>query len=182
MQTSSDRREFLKSIGKAATVGALGPLALPDSMFAAVDRPYLAAARTFLDTLIEKGTDRYGKKPTPVFCLSLDPETHIPPRAPAEINWQYARSFEFLYRDFGYYWKSHLHGSGLIYDQGTMRALFALTGATGSPQYAKAADAYLNFFLENMVSQQTGMFGWGEHILYNVFLDYIICVDFTCRG
>ena len=182
MQISSDRREFLKSIGQAATVGALGALALPDRVFAAVDKPYLSAARTFLDTLIEKGTDRYGKRPTPVFCLSLDPETHTPPKAPAEINWQYARSFEFLYRDFGYYWKSHLHGSGLIYDQGTIRALHALTSATGDHRYAKAADAYLNFFLENMVSQQTGMFGWGEHIFYNVFLDYIIGGGFTVRG
>ena len=131
MQISSDRREFLKSIGQAATLGALGALALPDSVLAAADKPYLSAARTFLDTLIEKGTDRYGKRQTPVFCLSLDPETHTPPKPPAEINWQYARSFEFLYRDFGYYWKSHLHGSGLIYDQGTIRALYALTSATG---------------------------------------------------
>ena len=182
MQTSSDRREFLKSIGKAAALGTLGALAPADTLRAAADKPYLSAARTFLDTLIEKGTDRYGKKQTPVFCLSLDPETHAPPKPPAKIDWQYARSFEFLYRDFGYYWKSHLHGSGLIYDQGTIRALYALTSVTGKHQYAKAADAYLNFFLENMVSQQTGMFGWGEHIFYNVFLDHIIGGGFTVRG
>jgi hypothetical protein len=182
MQTCSDRRQFLTSIGKAVTIGTLGTLAPAESLFSATDKPYLSAAQTFLDTIIEKGTDRYGKMQTPVFCLALDPETHAPPKAPAKIDWQYARSFEFLYRDFGYYWKSHLHGSGLIYDQGTMRALYALTGATGKPQYAKAADAYLNFFLENMVSQQTGMFGWGEHIFYNVFLDYIIGGGFTVRG
>ena len=40
----------------------------------------------------------------------------------------------------------------------------------------------MNFFLENMVSQQTGMFGWGEHIFYNVFLDHIIGGGFTVRG
>ena len=81
--------------------------------------------------------DRYGKKPSPVFCLSLDPETHAPPKPPAKIDWQYARSFEFLYRDFGYYWKSHLHGSGLIYDQGTIRALYALSAAVGKANTPK---------------------------------------------
>jgi N-acylglucosamine 2-epimerase (GlcNAc 2-epimerase) len=182
MQTCSDRREFLRSIGKTAALGTLGALAPAKSLFSATDKPYLSAAQTFLDTIIEKGTDRYGKKQTPVFCLALDPETHAPPKPPVKIDWHYARSFEFLYRDFGYYWKSHLHGSGLIYDQGTIRALYVLTSATGKPEYAKAADAYLNFFLENMVSQQTGMFGWGEHIFYNVFLDYIIGGGFTVRG
>jgi len=49
------------------------------------------------------------------------------------------RNFEHLYRDFGYYWKSHLHSSDLIYDQGTIRALHAATEATGDKKYARAA-------------------------------------------
>jgi hypothetical protein len=179
MKLPHDRREFLSTTGKAATLGLLMTSTNPLS---ANNKPYLSAAQQFLDTLIDKGVDRYGKKPSPVFCLSLDPETHAPPKPPAKIDWNYARSFEFLYRDFGYYWKSHLHGSGLIYDQGTIRALYALSAAVGKAKYAKAADAYLNFFLENMVSQQTGMFGWGEHIFYNVFLDYLIGGGFTVRG
>jgi uncharacterized protein YyaL (SSP411 family) len=40
----------------------------------------------------------------------------------------------------------------------------------------------LKFFLDNMVSEQTGHFGWGEHIFYNVFLDYMIGGGFTVRG
>ncbi len=179
MTFSRDRRTFLNSAGQVA---ALGLVASTAGTLSAMSKPYLAAAQQFLDTLIDKGVDRYGKKSSPVFCLALDPETYAPPRPPAKIDWQYARSFEFLYRDFGYYWKSHLHGSGLIYDQGTIRALYALSEATGQPKYARSADAYLNFFLENMVSQQTGMFGWGEHIFYNVFLDYLIGGGFTVRG
>ena len=179
MKLPHDRREFLSTAGKAAT---LGLLMTSTNLLSANNKPYLSAAQQFLDTIIDKGVDRYGKKPSPVFCLSLDPETHAPPKPPSKIDWNYARSFEFLYRDFGYYWKSHLHGSGLIYDQGTIRALYALSTAIGNAKYAKAADAYLNFFLENMVSQQTGMFGWGEHIFYNVFLDYLIGGGFTVRG
>ena len=143
---------------------------------------YVGAAREFLTTLIEKGTDRYGKKHTPVFCLSLDPETHAPPKAPEKIDRDYAIGFEYLHRDFGFYWKSHLHGSNLIYDQGTIRALYALTDSTGEARFRKAADAYLDFFLENLVSEQTGIFGWGEHIFYNVFLDYLIGGCFQTSG
>ena len=143
---------------------------------------YLSAAREFLETLIDKGTDRYGKKETPVFCLSLDPETYSPPLPPEKIDRKYAIEFEKLYREFGHYWKSHIHGSNLIYDQGTIRALYGLTGVTGEPQFAKAADAYLDFFFENMVSEQTGIFGWGEHIFYNVYLDHIIGGCFRQAG
>lgn len=149
---------------------------------AAARGKYMATAGEFLNTLITRGTDRYGRKHTPLFCLSLDPETHTPPRMPEKIDRQYAISFEYLYRDYGYYWKSHLHSSSLIYDQGTIRALYAMTDATKDPKYARAADACLKFFLDNMVSEQTGMFGWGEHICYNVFLDYIIGSGFSVRG
>lgn len=143
---------------------------------------FIDSARLYLDTLVDKGTDRYGKRHTPLFCLSLDPETYTPAKAPDKIDMQYARSFEYLYRDFGYYWKSHLHSAGAIYDQGTIRALYAMTDATGSSKYKRASDAYLDFFLNNMVSEQTGMFGWGEHVFYNVFLDHMIGGGFTVRG
>lgn len=146
------------------------------------DRKYLFVAKEFLTTLIEKGTDRYGKKETPVFCLCLDPETYTPPRAPEKIDREYAIGFEYLYRDFGFYWKSHLHGSNLIYDQGTIRALYAASEMTSDRRYRDAADAYLEFFLDNLVSEQTGIFGWGEHIFYNVFLDYLIGGCFQTSG
>jgi uncharacterized protein YyaL (SSP411 family) len=163
------RRAFLQAAGAAAF--AAGP-----------EKKYLHAARTFLDTMIGKGTDRYGKRNTPLFCLSLDPETHAPAHPPEEIDREYARSFEYLYRNYGYYWKSHLHSSGMIYDMGTIRALYALSEAAGEPRYMRAADACLKFFLDNMVSDQTGHFGWGEHIFYNVYLDYIVGGGFTVRG
>lgn len=143
---------------------------------------FIDSARQFLDTLTEKGTDRYGKKHTPLFCLSLDPETHAPPKPPERVDMQYARSFEYLFRDYGYYWKSHLHSAGPIYDQGTIRALYAMSDATGTAKYRRAADAFLDFFLTNMVSEQTGMFGWGEHVFYNVFLDHMIGGAFVVRG
>jgi rhamnogalacturonyl hydrolase YesR len=149
---------------------------------AAASRKYLEAARTFLDTLVEKGTDRYGRRSTPLFCMSLDPETYAPPKPPAKIDQEYARNFEYLYRDFGYYWKSHLHSSNLIYDMGTIRALYALSDSTGQSRYARSADACLNFFLNHLISEQTGHFGWGEHLFYNVFLDYLIGGAFTVRA
>jgi uncharacterized protein YyaL (SSP411 family) len=165
------RREFI--------TGAAGPML---AAAAAPEGPYRAGARQFLDTMIEKGTDRYGSKHTPLFCLSLDPETYSPAKAPERVDWAYRRDFEHLYRDFGYYWKSHLHSANLIYDQSLIRALYEMTKVGGGPKYAKAADRCLDFFLENMISPQTGMFGWGEHVFYNVFTDYIIGGAFTVRS
>src|SRR5262245_28049022 len=159
------RRELLA----AALAGGAVPLRAVETKGRFID-----SARQFLDTMTDKGTDRYGKKNTPLFCLSLDPETHAPPKPPSKVDMQYARSFEYLFRDYGYYWKSHLHSAGPIYDQGTIRALYALSDATGAVKYRRAADAFLDFFLTNMVSEQTGMFGWGEHVFYNVFLDHMI--------
>jgi hypothetical protein len=46
MQISSDRREFLKSIGQAATVGARVHLRFRQ-VFAAVDKPYLSLLEPF---------------------------------------------------------------------------------------------------------------------------------------
>ncbi|MDO8587092.1 MAG: AGE family epimerase/isomerase [Armatimonadota bacterium] len=194
MKPKPTRREFLAEAGASAAIlalagtGAIGAGPASESGAGAPagrkvgHGPYLDAARTFLDTLVDKGTDRYGKKHTPVFCLSLDPETYSPPKPPAKVDWDYIRGFEYLYQDYGFYWKSHMHGSGLIYDQGTIRALYALTEATGKPKYRKAADAYLDFFLDNLISPQTGIFGWGEHIFYNVFADILIGGCFRVAG
>src|SRR5678815_1820914 len=126
------RREFI--------TGAAGPMV---AAAAAPEGPYRAGARQFLDTMIEKGTDRYGSKHTPLFCLSLDPETYSPAKAPERVDWAYRRDFEHLYRDFGYYWKSHLHSANLIYDQSLIRALYEMTKVGGGPKYAKAADRCL---------------------------------------
>ena len=164
------RRQFVTTL-------SAGSLATAEN-----EKKYLSAARTFLSTMIEKCTDRYGRRNTPLFCLSIDPETYSPPKPPARIDREYALTAEHLYRDFGYYWKSHLHGSNLIYDQGTIRALYGLSEATKTSTYAKAADTCLDFFLNNLVSPQTGIFGWGEHLLYNVFLDYLAGGAFTVRA
>ncbi|HUS06794.1 MAG TPA: hypothetical protein VMZ52_10880 [Bryobacteraceae bacterium] len=164
------RRQFIATASAASLAGAQN------------EKKYLSAARTFLDTMIEKGSDRYGPKSTPLFCLSLDPETYAPPLPPPAIDREYRLTAEHLYRDYGYYWKSHLHGSNLIYDQGTIRALYFLSDTAGDRKYSKAADNCLHFFLNNLVSESTGIFGWGEHLFYNVFLDYLSGGSFTVRA
>lgn len=172
MSTEMNRRHFL---GGAAAAPLLAAGTRKEG-------PYQAGARQFLDTMIEKGTDRYGSKHTPMFCLSLDPETYAPPKPPERVDWAYRRDFEHLYRDYGYYWKSHLHSANLIYDQPTIRALYELSKVSGSARYQRAADQYLDFFLDNFVSPQTGIFGWGEHVFYNVFTDYLIGGAFSVRS
>ena len=60
-----NRRELLAGI---AAAGLVRPAAAANEM----KGKYFESAKLFLDTMMEKGTDRYGKKHTPLFCLSLD--------------------------------------------------------------------------------------------------------------
>ena len=52
-------------------------LAVCSSPLAAANPPkrYLDTARTFVDTMIEKGTDRYGTEHSPLFAAMLDLNT-----------------------------------------------------------------------------------------------------------
>ncbi|MEI6423239.1 MAG: hypothetical protein WCP55_13535, partial [Lentisphaerota bacterium] len=64
-------------------------------------------------------------------------------------------------------------GSTLYWDQPMIVAAKRLSELTGRPQYAQAADRYVDAFLSRCVSEN-GMFRWGNHVYYDVFENNIV--------
>ncbi|MDO8682696.1 MAG: hypothetical protein Q7N50_04365 [Armatimonadota bacterium] len=124
-----------------------------------------STVKTYADTLINDGTDTYGDIHTPMFCFHLDVKSHKPPH----------RDYNPMCVSFDASFQSRC--ANMDYENDNFRMLNKLTELTGDKTYADAADAYMTYFMEHCVSPTTGLFGWGEHIYYNVFSD-----DFNYRG
>jgi hypothetical protein len=48
---------------------------------------FLAALRSFADTVLERARDRWGEEPTPLFADGLDVKTGEPVRWTLKITW-----------------------------------------------------------------------------------------------
>jgi hypothetical protein len=117
---------------------------------------YLHYARSFLDTMIREGTDRYGPVPSPMFASLLDMETHrnpedIPDNIPGQRLGDRA-----------------VRGGNLFHDVMLLRAADYVTELTGETKYRQAATDYLKFFVDHC-PQQTGLFPWGEHAHWDFY-------------
>ena len=117
---------------------------------------YLHYARSFLDTMIREGTDRYGPVQSPMFASLLDMETHRNPEdTPANVPGQ----------RFG---DRTIRGGNLFHDVMLLRAADYLTDLTGETKYRRAATEYLQFFVTHC-RQPTGLFAWGEHAHWDFY-------------
>ena len=158
-----NRRDFLRIAG-----GAAGCLVLPGGGVSlgrdSRTKPWRSYVTTCLDTLIERGTDRYGKVKTPMFMAILDVRTHASPQRPPLLDAAVRTEGR---PDHG---RRSPAGSNLWHDMATVRALYRVSEVTGAAKYAKAADAYIKAFLKRSV-KPNGMFAWGSHIYYNAFKD-----------
>ena len=115
--------------------------------------------RIFADNLIEHTLDKYGPKHTSLFVcqLDIDKQTLLP-------------------ADSRIYASEKRGGAGptmnnLQFDSGRLRLLYALSEQTGDERYAKAADAYLRYYLANLPEKETGLSPWGDHRGYDVVED-----------
>ena len=68
--------------------------------------------------------------------------------------------------------RSHL-GSNLIHDHVTLKTMYALAAAIRRPDYAVAADAYLQRFAAHCTNTPTGLFPWGEHSFWHLLEDSV---------
>lgn len=59
-------------------------------------------------------------------------------------------------------------GSNLIHDEATLKTLYALASAWNRPDYAVAADRYLQHFASHCTNTATGLFPWGEHSFWHL--------------
>jgi len=116
---------------------------------------YLEPVIGCLDTLIEDCTDTYGSEHSPMFCSLVDLKTHrIPEKAPPLMREQ--RKSDRAYP-----------GGNLQHDMFTLLAMYHVSRLTGNDRYAKAADAYLEFFLRRAASVGNGLFPCGEHAYWD---------------
>jgi|GEM_PF-992306 len=127
---------------------------------------YLLYARTYADTLIQAAIDKYGRFPTPMFLQMLTLDTHKPVTKNDAPDWQNRYGAEDFMRG--------AMGSNLYRDIHNIEALYELTEVTGEQKYRDAADAYMGSFLTHNVSPYTGLFAWGEHMYWDVFLDTVV--------
>lgn len=124
-------------------------------------RPYVDYAKQCIDLLIEHGTDRYGPVHAPILVNILDLRTRTCPENPLPLDeaWRVTR------RE-----RRGPAGVNLYPDQSTMRAIFALTEATGEERYARFARESLGYYLKNLADDR-GFFWWGWHRHYDVYRD-----------
>ncbi len=118
---------------------------------------YLGYARAFVETMIAKGTDRYGTVHGPMFASVLDLESQDNPNCelpPIVGQRQGDRA---------------LYGGNLQHDLMLLQACYPLSEMTGEPKYGQAADAYLRFFLANCTKTPTGLWPWGEHAHWDFY-------------
>ena len=122
---------------------------------------YLIYVTNCLDTLIEFGTDRYGPKTAPILVSILDVETRLCPSNPAALDEQWR---------VGRRERRNPAGANLLFDQQTLKTLYAVSQVTGQARYARFANSYVGWYLTNLVDEK-GFFWWGWHRHYDVFRD-----------
>jgi len=127
----------------------------------AAELPYLDYVRSSLDILLEHGTDRYGKTHAPIFVSILDVMSRNCPREPAALD----EAYRVTRRD-----RRNPAGANLLTDQPLIDVLHQVSNRTGDWKYAKAADAYIAYYLEHLADEK-GLIWWGWHRHYDVFTD-----------
>ncbi|MGI5817330.1 MAG: hypothetical protein ACOX9R_04460 [Armatimonadota bacterium] len=122
---------------------------------------YLGYARSFLDTMIEHGTDRYGEVHSPQWAGILDLQTRAHPEVELPtvhcISDNQRRGDRILY------------GGNIQHDVMTIMAAQHISEITGEDRYRDAARDYLQFFLDNCTDTPTGLWPWGEHSGWDFF-------------
>ncbi len=144
--------------------------------------PYAKLAAKHLDTLIAKGTDRYGRKHVPIWVLNLDLDS-------LNCFMRYHDGLERTYESrMG---QGHLSYSSwtpwgvghrairisqrpagcsnLYVDQPTLRAATLIDALSGTPTYRPAIEAYVRYVLKHFIDPRNGLIRWGVHVSYEVF-------------
>ena len=142
---------------RLAVAAALGELPVyPRAAFDS-ERGVIHYARSFVDTLLAAGTDRYGAQTSPMFVslLLLEDGQHARSVLPAMPGQRQGDRAMF--------------GGNLQHDVPLLLALPHLSRLTGEGRYDEASRAYLAFFLEHCTATPTGLWPWGEHAHWDFF-------------
>ncbi len=138
------------------------PLGSPGTLHADTSVPWRDYVANTLDTLIERGTDVYGKRKTPLLMSVIDVRTMDSPEKPELAD--------SLIRYEGRLHRRGERGSNLWNDQPTLRAMYWLSQRTDERKYANAADAYIEYALKHC-RKKNGLLAWGSHIHWDCYRD-----------
>jgi len=121
-------------------------------------------AQKNLETIIEKGKDRYGRIHTPLFMDIIDVYTLNAPEKPAMLD------DRIKTEDRPHHGRRSAGGSNLWLDQPVLKTMYLYSEISGDPKYAQAADAYIDYVLKNCV-KSNGMIYWGSHSYWNGYTE-----------
>lgn len=137
----------------------------------------LEMARSCLATLVDRGTDRYGKIRSPIWVLNLDIETlDCFPRYNDTLTEIAAKSLSYSSTaPYGVGYRA-IRGSqrepgcsNLFVDQPTIRAALLLDRLAGKASFTPAVNEYIRWNLDNLTDPKTGLLRWGVHVSYDVY-------------
>ena len=113
-----------------------------------------------VNTLIERGADRYGEVHSPMLMTVLDVRTLDSPQDPPVLD--------SLVRLEGRIHRRGERGSNLWHDQPVLSAMYELSERTNNSKYAQAADDYVRYALEHC-RKENGLLVWGTHIYWDCY-------------
>lgn len=121
---------------------------------------FLQPVISFMDRMIEFGTDRYGEVHSPMFVsiLMLDTLNHPGAKILPPLKGQ--RQIDRA-----------PFGGNLQHDIPLLAAMKHLSILNGEKKYLNAAEAYLQFFLDNCTDTPTGLWPWGEHAHWDFYAE-----------
>ena len=139
--------------------------------------PYSAMAAKCVQTLIDKGADRYGEVRAPIWVLNLDLQTmecfpryndalleksalanYYSPTAPYGVGYRAIRGSQ---RESGC--------SNLFVDQPMIRAALLQDRLSGEQRFTDEVKEYVRWYLEHLMDKEKGLLQWGVHNSYDVF-------------
>ena len=136
---------------------------------------YLDVVKTFVETMMDRGTDRYGKVQSPLFAAMLDLDTMSLPK-PTDIDELPQRQSGHV-KAIGYGLPDPPvgirpgdrapFGNNLEHDIMLLRTMYELSAVTGDKKYADHADSTLRFWLTHCQSPETGLMAGGEHMSWD---------------
>ncbi|MEN8228790.1 MAG: discoidin domain-containing protein [Bacteroidota bacterium] len=133
---------------------------------------YNEVAVQSITTLIEYGTDRYGKVHSPIWVQNLDLETlDCFPRYNDDLE----RSASSRQAPYGTGHRAIRPGqrpagaSNLYFDQPMIRAVELHDLLSGKELFLPAVENYVNSYCQSFINEKTGLLDWGVHLSRNVY-------------
>lgn len=123
---------------------------------------YLALIQRHFARVAKGGVDVYGEDKNGLWLASMD--IHAGGQ-PAHADPKVKRTYREIHAP---------RGSNLYWDQPYLVAAYEVSRLTGEARPRELAERYLQDFLARCVSEQNGLFLWGNHLYYDVFTDKIV--------